>query len=327
MARDECRPIIQEALKGMAEPDGLRAFTHDSNLANTATIVAQLNGDWTRSLAALEMFSRNGALASQEEETNETGKSKLGTAAETTVDFQKENGILQAFIRLGTFKVAVDYWDGLRRRVLKHGWQSANDQWENSSRIIGQMNDLRYAAAWKLERWETPLVLPTDRSQKTRSVQSGHSFHKTVYSCLRAFITGRYGDIPRMISTSRMEELRRLHEEEGSVPAKSIFESAARLRVLHMLSCTYTQRAKPGNDIHCIAHVHSGAREDPSSVEDLRYGDGANIMFDSIDCRESSGTMDHSFHAQDIDVDMLKQIAGDYYGIQERKFKRWAPSI
>lgn len=320
-ARERARNLIQDALTGISEPDSLRAFTQDRNLAKSAASIAHLDGDWTTSLAAFEVFSRDLGATPEENHMEPNYEFAQNSNRKKTIDFNRELGVMQSFIGLGTLNVAVDYWNGLRSRVLKYGCQEETLRSLDYQKTIRQLNDLRYAAAWKLEHWETPLVLASTGKQGVSITRGEHGFHKAVYRTLRSFTTGRFGDVPRILSDARVEELKILHDGVGAVPTKNLFETAARLRVLYTLSCAHIQKTKPGEDVRRVAAVNIAESKQTDSASYPFRLNGSSVGDDPGNWEGTFGTFSESTHPNDLDGDVVQQIMAGFYGVEDKNFR------
>lgn len=230
-ALEIAKPWIRRAMMQISEMDGVRAFSPSATLSEYAESMSILDKEWFRSLEALGGVSHFVQAPPLISDINENAK-KEG------VDLRRGHDTLQATIGIGNLDVATNYWDGMLNKISKNGFSEPKDPSLSNEALIQKMNDLRYAAAWKLEHWETPSVIPVKNGKEAQSNNFYHGFHHALYQMLHFINADRSSEIPQCLSSARSQILHALCDDSAGVSAQTIFESAAQLRVLHVLENT-----------------------------------------------------------------------------------------
>lgn len=228
-AKELVRNVVREALKHIKEPDGVRAFSYGDGLAHSAASVATLDEKWSTSLGALGVIQRTESVS---QEAQQRDGHVIGTEACSKVDLARELNTIRSLIGIGALNVVPDCWDGLRNRLSRCGVHERSMEIDTLS-SVKKLNDLRYAAAWKLQHWESPAVLVTNNSAGVRT--SGYGFHEAIYRILRSFKTQRYSEVVKVLSSARTNVLKGLSEECTGISSHQVFQAAAQLRVFNIL--------------------------------------------------------------------------------------------
>lgn len=246
VARERIEPLVREAMNRISEPDGKTAFISNENLATFSATAAIYNQNWAAALEALdavqhqhivpdEVMSTNGSVS----RLNQTGLEDIHHA-----DLNRELQKFQCFLRIGALTIASDYWEALHRRLASTDFKNSGESQQEDINIVQQLNELRYAAAWKLQHWESPKALsvkdPSATSMLTRKV----GFHEALYHVLHSFTTERYMDACETILLARNSLLLQMVEDTTAISATRIFRTAAELSILEFLS---TQN--PGTEV------------------------------------------------------------------------------
>lgn len=226
------KPWMREAMIQLFEADGIRAFAQSEKLAESSVYVSNLDEEWFRSFASLGVAAR--ADAYYMVPTTDT-MNQMDEKKRCGVDLLLEHDTFRSLLGIGNLNVATQYWDGLVSRVRKNGLRSPSDHIYSNQSLIDRMNDLRFAAAWKLEHWESPSLLPVTLGHDSLKVPNCLAFHQTIYNALHLLKTNRSSESPNILLFARSRLLNDLCQETSSVPAQQVLEVSAQLRVLHIL--------------------------------------------------------------------------------------------
>lgn len=305
-AREKALPLVREAMLRISEPDGIRAFGENCSLARSAANIAALDGDWSRSLSALDVATRSSNPMSPESLMQSDSRDRSATV----IDFQKELDVLHSFIRLGTIQIATDYWDGLRNRVCRLAIPGKSHYNLSTNQFIDQLNELRFAAAWKLEQWDSPPILPQKGARAIGDHIGPLGFHKAVYLTLRSFMTRRYADIPSILSRARQTILQRFCDGTSTFSGKSLFENSSRLHIYHVLERLAIQEVQPNCRVKAPVAIRPASFEEVGSQSCRTIGDSNPEFPESADIQN-----------QNLDgEDVINQILGDFYGVGDETF-------
>lgn len=224
-------PWMREAMMQLFETDGIRAFAQCEKLSESSVYVSNLDEEWFRAFASLGVVARADAHAT----FPNTGAADLaGDEKLSSVDLLLEHDTFRSLIGIGNLNVATQYWDGLVNRVAKNGLRTPSDPIYSNQSLVDRMNDLRFAAAWKLEHWESPSLLPTIIEHDSLETSS-MAFHQTIHNALYLLKTNRISEFPSLLLSSRSRLLNDLCRETSSVSAQQVLEVSAQLRVLHII--------------------------------------------------------------------------------------------
>lgn len=303
----QTKPWIREAMQQISERDGMRAFAESDGLAESAVSISRLDGDWFRSLASLGVASSIDRPRSQMMNSSEDG---LSTTRSGGVNLQHEMDAFRSFVGIGNLSLATDYWEGLMNRVVRLGLKREKGN-QNEARLVDKMNDLRFAAAWKLEQWESPRLIPLKTVPEAAGKQTFCDFHRAVYRVLRCYKTERLSEVREVLGTARTNALRELCEGNSGVSPERISESAAKLRVLHVLEYVTnrdTSRSE-SNDMSSMA---------PANADEILRAGIAEAGSDGHDSLRRAGDIRLS---QDSEV-----MLGGFFGVADSEFDGLLPS-
>lgn len=229
------KPWMREAMMQLFETDGVRAFALSEKLGESSVNVANIDEDWSRSFASLGVVSRVEGYSAVSDTSSTLS---MGDRNFCGVDLLTEHDTFRSLIGIGNLSVAIQYWDGLLCRVTKNGLRNRSDPIYSNQSLIDRMNDLRYAAAWKLEHWESPSLLPTAVESDSSKDSECPNFHETIYHVLHLLKTNRMAESPSLFLSARSRLLNDLCRDTFSVSAQQVLEVSAQLRVLHVLEKT-----------------------------------------------------------------------------------------
>lgn len=303
--RDKVKPWIREAMMQINEMDGFRAFAPNDSLAESALSLSSLDGEWFRSLASLgvaahtEAFGWQGSIGSQ---------SQTESIQQGGVDLRRELDTCRALIGIGNLNVATHYWEGLMNRISREGLRKAKDAVLSNRTMVEKMNDLRFAAAWKLEHWESPALISTKIVADQSSLESSAmcTFHCAVYRVLHLYKTERLSEIPSILTKARVEVLGSLCEDNSVISAVRVCEAASQLRVFHVLDAVKLSTSGP------TFHSESSAGWSLGSVPQGTRGGRGNAPPDDILTMNSVMSQMTNRLAEDIDV-----VLGPKFGIDD----------
>lgn len=218
------RSWVGEAFVQVNEMDGIRAFSPSHTLADAAASISSIDGDWPASLSTLGVVSRFDSVS------NNRGQ---------FVDLRRELETFRALIGIGNLNVATSYWDGLLNKIARDGLHVPEDQSLSTSSVVQKMNDLRYAAAWKLEHWEIPTLISSKTEEANISMNDRFSgFHHALYRMLHFIKTDRTKEIPQALNLGRSQVLNNLCRDNSGLSAQCVSEASAQLRVFHIIEST-----------------------------------------------------------------------------------------
>lgn len=235
-ALQKVKSWVREAMNQLFETDVIRAFAYSDRLSETSVNISSLDEEWFKSLASLGVA----AQVESYEHPNVIPSCTPSTENIRGVDLLQAHRTFRSLLGIGNVHVATQYWDGLVNRVTQNGLRDPSDPIFSNQELIEKMNDLRYAAAWKLECWESPVLL----GQNSLGDFEFPQFHQAVHRVLYLLKTGRLSESPPIFLSARRRLLRDLCHCSSSVSAGQILEVAAQLRILHFLedsNCTTVQ--------------------------------------------------------------------------------------
>lgn len=243
-AKQDVTDLVKEAMIRINEPDGVRAFGYAENLPKLVSDLANLDGDWAKSLGALDILGRFVGT------TNYVGDHEFARIAgdppiqgeHRFVDMRREISLMRSLIGLGAPSVATRYWDGLQMKISRAGVNAKSPVADYGSLAEEELIDLRHALAWKLGEWESPSMLP-DSNLAIGDRRRIIGFHESVFRVLQAFQTERWAEVSPILAHSRKLELHSLVRDSAGASAVSIFQTSARLRLFQLLEDVQRQNS------------------------------------------------------------------------------------
>lgn len=245
-ARAKVEPLVREAMDRISEPDGKTAFISNENLASFSATAAIYNQNWASALGALEAVNCSNSLP-RELMTHGGSLQRVhqtGSEDNHPIDLNRELQKFQCFLRMGTLTVASDYWEALYRRLASAGFKKGEESEQRNINIVEQLNDLRFAAAWKLQHWESPKALSMKEVSRTSTLTRKVGFHEALYHVFHSFTTERYMDAFETMLQARNSLLLQMVEDTTAISTTKVSRTAAELSILEFLT---TQ--SPGIDV------------------------------------------------------------------------------
>lgn len=322
IGKEEVKELLKEALTQISEPDGVRGFGSSVNVATSVASIASLDQDWSTSLAALEVVGRTNSVHGffGPSETLEQFEALENQPAHR-LDLQGELDTFRSFIGLGTLNIAIDYWEGLRNRISKGDVKDAYQRSRTTSSAVERLNDLRYAAAWKLGHWESPAMLSGRDTFVSKTAFSMHNFHNAVYDVLRFFETDRFAEVPGILLSSRMMVLLGLRSESSGVSAQSIFQAASQLRVFNILERTKPLLSLPGRGLPGTSLLSQRLERDASQYGNSEHSQMALHSNSNMEIVHAvnSRTSTKSLNSKDFLREMF--TGSGFFGVDDGDFQ------
>eukprot|EP00178_Gracilaria_changii_P004116 TRINITY_DN1634_c0_g1_i1.p1 TRINITY_DN1634_c0_g1~~TRINITY_DN1634_c0_g1_i1.p1 ORF type:complete len:3556 (+),score=333.93 TRINITY_DN1634_c0_g1_i1:6127-16794(+) len=248
-ARARVRPIVQEAMNQISEPDGKTAFNSSEELAALVANVAGFNGEWAALLGALDLS--NDQPCSNEyvvDPISQTPGNQF-TSADSAIDLNHEVKRFKCFMGLGTLKVACAYWEELRRRLATIDSEKSNASLAKHCGLLDELNEMRYATAWKLQQWESPKRLNSQNYSMSNSTSGRIGFHEAVYNILDSLRAERFTEVSKTLIKARNSALGSLVEDTASVSAGGVYQLASQLNVLEFLDRRNSEGSLPNPSV------------------------------------------------------------------------------
>lgn len=314
-ACEKAKPWIREAMMQISEMDGYRAFAHNDSLVESALSVSNLDGEWFRSLASLGVAAHADSYVAKESVESSAGGIETQNCG---VDLHREHDTLRSLLGIGNLNLASHYWDGLMNGVMREGLREVKDASLTNKAMVEKMNDLRYAAAWKLEHWESPPLISTKLvSDKLCNGQSMRTvgFHRAIYRVLHFYRTDRLSEIPGVLTKARSDVLGGLCEDNSVISALRICEAAAQLRVFNVI-----EFAKPGVAVSSSHAASSSGWSSRSFPQNSRAVPSYLLPDDSMDLPSVAG---NGISQLSDDVDL---VLGSNFGIDDSSSNELIPS-
>ncbi|KAI0561812.1 Phosphatidylinositol 3-/4-kinase [Gracilaria domingensis] len=270
-AQARVRPIVCEAMKHISEPDSRTAFYSSKDLTTLVANVASFNNEWATALGALEVsgglsYSIDGSLNS---ESPKHGVRLSQSGIDFAFQLNREVQKFKCFIGMGTLKVACAYWEDLRRRLALVDPGTNKDFLSKHGHLFQELNDMRYAAAWKLQQWESPKVISTQNNAISHMKSSRKSFHEAIHTTLHSLCGERYADAFETLVSAKNSLLSNMVEDIATVSASSVRGLAAQLRVLEFLDRRSSDYAPNPSIDSPIVLQGNGARNNVDGTEPM----------------------------------------------------------
>lgn len=318
-AKQEITDLVKEAMIRINEPDGVRAFGYAESLQKSVSDLASLDGDWAKSLSALDILGRFVDITShvKDHEVARIIEDSPIQGSHQHVDMRRELSLMRSLIGLGALSVATSYWDGLRMRISLAGVKAKSSVADCGSLAREEIIDLRYALAWKLGQWDSLPMLP-DATYSIVDCRRVIGFHESVFRVLRAFHTERWVEVLPILAQARNLELQNLVRDSAGASAVSIFQTSARLRLFQMLEDIQRQNSSLSiRQSDLLPHLSMSAlatlsREDGSAQ--MQIGLLGNKHGMNMECKKLGRGKS--------DCDVINKILQGYLRLEENRVCR-----
>lgn len=240
-AKQRIASLVKEAMANVKEYDGIRAFGHSERLATAVSDLALLDRNWARALSSLDISGRDTHGRNQEDAMEDVSRSHgTNTLDVPSKTLRRELSVLQSFAGLGMLSTAIDYWDGLRLRLLSQSKSQRTNFPVEDFRERSKLNDFRFSLAWKLGQWESPPMLPHTAFRRTGRNRE-YGFHESLHRILSAVRFERWSETSLLLKQAKHTEMLSLVNASLGASSTSIFQVSARLRLFKLLEAVLQQ--------------------------------------------------------------------------------------
>lgn len=232
IARDRARKAAEHILFASAgsinEPDMIRGLGQQDDLLETAANMAVLDSDWERSAGVLDSLCHK-------ETAKRTGTANLhrqlseGSACaidSDVADLGRELMFLKSLNGMGCTNLVSHYSNIVKDKMDSRGEKMGSEDHAE------QLNEQRFAAAWKLGDWESPE--PVRTSSSIGHVEPVFGVQQAIYQGLSFLRSGDLNSVLGTIQQGRKAQVEWLGKMDASESAQRLYQVAERVRVLNI---------------------------------------------------------------------------------------------
>ncbi len=306
-ARRTVEHVFRVVADNINEPDMGRGLGQDDDLLKISSQVAVLDANWSRSIGTLD------AMSNQRLSRGLFSQNPVITNSDSVP--KRELMVLSSLHGLGCTNMISCYWDTLKSKVLEDELAQGRTLKDPNQylELVNELNERRFAAAWKLSDWEIPdVIVPSTRRQHCKQIIG---LHQTIHRTLAALSSGDTKSMSNALQCGRESQVDWLGQMDTSESAYRLYQMAGRVRMLNKIEsvvsvCTGTEDEsgvpKPPsarnqflNSLHSLSESQN---EYVLSLLESKVGIGSHEGCDvPLDSTNSS--------SHDLSLDLLNSIA------------------